>query len=40
MIVGCLHHPTEGSVPRVPSPLIDDLARQCEEIVLPLPEFQ
>jgi predicted transposase YbfD/YdcC len=37
MIVGCLRHATEGSVLRVPSSLIDDLVRQCENIVLPCP---
>jgi len=37
MIVGCLRHATEGSVLRVPSSLIDDLVRQCAELVLPCP---
>jgi hypothetical protein len=36
-IVECLRHATEGSVLRVPSSLIDDLVRQCKEIVLPCP---
>ncbi len=37
MIVGCLRHATEGSVLRVSSSLIEDLVRQCENVVLPCP---
>jgi DDE_Tnp_1-associated/Transposase DDE domain len=37
MIVGCLRHAIEGSVLHVPSSLIEDLVRQCGNVVLPCP---